>query len=101
MVCITALYYVHCSVSLSYIVYTCMFILINVLPPQYDGLTGLMLATLEDWPETVSVLLQCGADPNVQNKVCYPNYLPLPVSMYTRMCTGTVYVQVHTICICM
>ena len=41
----------------------------TVLPPQ-DGCTALMDATLEDHSETVRVLVQLGADLNVQNKVC-------------------------------
>ena len=44
-------------------VHTCI-----VLPPQY-GLTALMLATLKGHSETVSVLVQHGADLNVQNMV--------------------------------
>lgn len=63
---------------------------------QYDGLTGLMLATLEGWSETVSVLLQCGADPNVQNKV-YLSYLcmsgcAVPV-IFTYTCNSHVHVS--------
>ena len=58
-----------------------------ILPPQ-DGLTALMLATLEGHSETVNVLVQCGADPNVQNKVqeyTLLQLLPLPVNI--SMCT--------------
>ena len=39
-------------------------------PQQDDGLTALMCATLMDHSETVRSLIKCGADPNVQNKVC-------------------------------
>lgn len=41
----------------------------TVLPQQYDGLTALMLAILRGHIETVSVLVRCGADLNVQNEV--------------------------------
>ena len=41
----------------------------TILPPQ-DGSTALMLAALMGRSETVHVLVQLGADLNVQNKVC-------------------------------
>ena len=47
-----------------------------VLPSQ-DGLTALMLATLKGRSETVSVLVQYGADLNVQNKVYEDTLLQL------------------------
>ena len=71
----------HCPL---FTAHTCI-----ILPPQY-GLTALMYATLKDHSETVSVLVQCGAHPNVQNKVqeyTLFQLLPLPVN-------------IHNICMC-
>ena len=64
--CIAACHYQHCSGGLCplFTVHTC-----TVLPPQ-DGRTALMWATLWGRSETVLVLVQLGADLNVQNKVC-------------------------------
>ena len=64
--CIAACHYQHCSGGLCplFTVHTC-----TVLPPQ-DGSTALMLAALEGHSEPVHVLVQLGADLNVQNKVC-------------------------------
>ena len=66
VVCIAACHYQHCSESLCplFTVHTCI-----ILPPQ-DGHTALMRAALEGRSETVSVLVQLGADLNVQDKVC-------------------------------
>ena len=63
-------------------VHTCI-----ILPPQ-DGLTALMLATLKGHSETVSVLVQHGADLNVQNKVhedTLLQLLPLPIHTCTSI----------------
>lgn len=70
----TTVVYITISTAVCLTVLHCMLNLMSHHHAQYDGLTGLMLATLEGWSETVSVLLQCGADPNVQNKV-YLSYL--------------------------
>ena len=64
--CIAACHYQHCSGGLCplFTVHTC-----TVLPPQ-DGHTALMWAALRGHSETVRVLVQHGADLNVQDKVC-------------------------------
>ena len=64
--CIAACHYQHCSGGLCplFTVHTC-----TVLPPQY-GDTALMEAALRGHSETVRVLVQLGADLNVQDKVC-------------------------------
>ena len=64
--CIAACHYQHCSGGLCplFTVHTC-----TVLPPQF-GRTALMWATLRDHSGTVRVLVQLGADLNVQDKVC-------------------------------
>ena len=64
--CIAACHYQHCSGGLCplFTVHTC-----TVLPPQ-GGLTALMWATVRGDSETVRVLVQLGADLNVQNEVC-------------------------------
>ena len=67
VVCIAACHYQHCSESLCplFTVHTCI-----ILPPQYYGGTALMEATQYGYSETVNVLVQLGADLNVQDKVC-------------------------------
>ena len=61
--CIAACHYQHCSGGLCplFTVHTC-----TVLPPQ-NGYTALMVS---GYSETVHVLVQLGADLNIQNKVC-------------------------------
>ena len=64
--CIAACHYQHCSGGLCplFTVHTR-----TVLPPQ-GGRTALMWAALRGRSETVRVLVQLGADLNVQNVVC-------------------------------
>ena len=64
--CIATCHYQHCSGGLCplFTAHTC-----TVLPPQF-GRTALMWATLKGRSETVRVLVQLGADLNVQDKVC-------------------------------
>ena len=64
--CIAACHYQHCSGGLCplFTVHTC-----TVLPPQ-AGATALMEAALRGHSETVRVLVQHGADLNVQIEVC-------------------------------
>ena len=40
-----------------------------------DGLTALILAAKEGCTETVKILLDAGADVNIQEKVNKPNYM--------------------------
>ena len=64
--CIAACHYQHCSGGLCplFTVHTC-----TVLPPQF-GRTALMEAARRGHSGTVRVLVQLGADLNVQDKVC-------------------------------
>jgi len=66
VVCIAACHYQHCSGGLCPLstVHTC-----TILPPQYGSITAVMRATLWGHSETVRVLIQLGADLNVQNEV--------------------------------
>ena len=63
--CIAACHYQHCSGGLCplFTAHTC-----TVLPPQH-GDTALMEAARRGHSETVRVLVEVGADLNVQNKV--------------------------------
>ena len=65
--CIAACHYQHCSGGLCplFTVHTC-----TVLYKKQDGHTALMEAGLRGHSETVRVLVQHGADLNVQDKVC-------------------------------
>lgn len=68
---ITACMLFYISPTMRFIVFYSLYIhvcMLYYIPPQ-DGLTALMCATLENHSETVSVLVEYGADLNVQNKV--------------------------------
>ena len=64
VVCIAACHYQHCSGGL------CPLFTVHTCTVLQDGRTALMEAAQGGHSETVRVLVQLGADLNVQTKVC-------------------------------